>query len=120
MRKQNVYCLSVVVATGLTGPRLSPVFSWCIITFIIRQKLTYQQTKVHVRGVKSEADDGGFSQDLDLVRGASFYVALGHHFLSGVFLSVERHRDLLLLPRLEMATVRHHIKHLQTERPRFS
>lgn len=28
MRKQNVYCLSAVMATGLTGPRLSPVFSW--------------------------------------------------------------------------------------------
>lgn len=80
----------------------------------------YLQTKVHMRGVKSEADDCGFSQEVDFVCGASFYVTLGHHFLPGVFLSVERHCDLLLLPRLEMATIRRNIKYLQTEKARFS
>lgn len=72
-----------------------------------------------MRGVQSVANDRGFSQEVDLVCGASFHVALSHRLLPAVFLSVERHCDLLLLPGLEMAAVGHNIKHLQTERPTF-
>lgn len=67
-------------------------------------------------GVQSVADDGGFSLDFDLICGASFYTALGQYLLPGVLLSVERHCDLLLAPRLEMATIWHNIKDLQKEK----
>ena len=79
----------------------------------------YLETKVHVGRVESVADDRGLAPEGELVCGASFNEALGHHFLPGVFLSVEGHCDLLLFPRLEAATLGHKVKHLQTQRPRF-
>lgn len=60
----------------------------------------YLQAKVHMRGVKTVADDCGFSHQSDFIRGASFGVAPGQRVFPAVLLSVEGHRHLLLFPRL--------------------
>lgn len=65
-----------------------------------QRKLSYLETKVHMRRVKIVADDCGFSYKFDFICGASFHVAQGRHFFPGVFLSVERRCHLLLFPRL--------------------
>lgn len=49
--------------------------------------------------------------------GLLLYVTLGRCVSAEVYLSVERHWELLLVPRLWLATIRHNIQSAPIEQP---